>query len=83
MSTVVTVLSIFGLVSTISGNVLINFRRRIGFLVWIIGNILWILVNVFGTFNVFMVIMYVLYAALNVDGWIRWKKFRKVKTEAL
>lgn len=77
MSTVVTVLSIFGLVSTISGNVLINFRRRIGFLVWIVGNILWILVNVFGTFNVFMVIMYVLYAALNVDGWIRWKKIQK------
>lgn len=77
MSTVVTVLSIFGLVSTISGNVLINFRRRIGFLVWIIGNVLWILVNVFGTFNVFMVIMYVLYAALNVDGWIRWKKIQK------
>ena len=40
MSTVVTVLSIFGLVLTISGNVLINFRRRIGFLVWIVGNIL-------------------------------------------
>jgi len=76
---IVTILSIFGLVSTISGNVLINYRRKIGFLVWIIGNILWILVNVFGTFNVFMVIMYVLYAVLNVDGWIKWSKIQKGK----
>ena len=77
LSTLVTVLSIFGLVSTISGNILINYRRKIGFLVWIIGNILWILVNVFGTFNLYMVIMYVLYAILNVDGWIKWGKIQK------
>ena len=77
MGTLVMVLSIFGLISTISGNVLINYRRKIGFLIWIIGNILWILVNVFGTFNIFMVIMYIMYAALNVDGWIRWGKIQK------
>ena len=77
MGGLVTTLSVFGLISTISGNILINFRRKIGFLVWIVGNILWILVNVFGTFNIFMVIMYVLYAILNVDGWIRWKKIQK------
>ena len=76
MGDLVTTLSIFGLISTISGNILINHRRKIGFLVWIVGNILWILVNVFGTFNIFMVIMYVLYAALNVDGWIKWSKIK-------
>ena len=77
MGGLVTTLSIFGLISTISGNILINYRRKIGFLVWIVGNILWILVNVFGTFNIFMVIMYVLYAALNIDGWIKWSKIQK------
>ena len=76
---IVTILSIFGLISTISGNLLINYRRKIGFLVWIVGNILWILVNVFGTFNLYMVIMYVLYAILNVDGWIKWSKIQKGK----
>lgn len=76
---IVTILSIFGLISTISGNLLINYRRRIGFLIWIVGNILWILVNVFGTFNLYMVIMYVLYAILNVDGWIKWSKIQKGK----
>ena len=77
MGGLVTTLSIFGLISTISGNILINYRRKIGFLVWIVGNILWILVNVFGTFNIFMVIMYVLYAALNIDGWIKWSRIQK------
>ena len=76
MGGLVTTLSIFGLISTISGNILINHRQKIGFLVWIVGNILWILVNVFGTFNIFMVIMYVLYAALNIDGWIKWSKIK-------
>ena len=44
-----------------------------GWLAWMIGNVLWIVVNILGEFNLPMVIMYLVYFIINVIGFIRWK----------
>lgn len=48
-------------------------EKRIGWLMWIFGNIAWIAVNIVGPFNLPMVIMYVVYFIINVAGYIKWK----------
>ena len=66
------VLSFMALVSSLAGNALVNYRVRNGFLVWIVSNVLWILVNVAGDMNVCQVLMFVVYMCLNVQGYVLW-----------
>ena len=68
------VLSILGSVFSLGGNVLIARKQRSGWLVWIAGNITWILVNFLGEMNVPMVLMYVAYFVINITGWQQWRK---------
>lgn len=68
------VLSTLALIVSLMGNIMINYKKRNGFIVWIISNILWIAVNFCQTPNYQQVIMYVVYAIINIDGYIRWKK---------
>lgn len=67
------VLSILGAAFSLGGNILIMLKKRIGWFMWILGNIAWIAVNIIGTFNLPMVIMYVVYFIINVAGYIKWK----------
>ena len=53
------ILSIAALVSSLSGNALVNYKRRVGFIVWIVSNILWILVNLLGDTNWCQVLMFI------------------------
>lgn len=71
------VLSVIALVLSLTGNILINYKKRIGYIVWISSNIAWIAVNVTGQFNIPMVIMYVVYVALNIQGFILWGRNNK------
>ena len=48
-------------------------KKRMGWLMWILGNIAWIAVNIIGTFNLPMVIMYIVYFIINVADFIKWK----------
>ena len=68
------ILSILGSVFSLDGNILIALRKRIGWLMWIVGNILWILVNFLGEMNVPMVLMYCVYMIINVVGFVKWKE---------
>ena len=68
------VLSILGSVFSLGGNVLIAHKRRSGWLVWIAGNITWILVNFLGEMNVPMVAMYVAYGIINIVGYRQWQR---------
>ena len=70
----VLLLSILGSVFSLGGNVLIARKRRSGWLVWIAGNITWILVNIIGEMNVPMVVMYVAYFIINIMGWRQWRR---------
>ena len=58
----------------LSRSALINFRRRVGFPVWIASNVAWIAVNLMGTPNWSQIAMFVVYMAMNVHGWVSWGK---------
>ena len=68
------IMSFVALVLSLAGNALINFRKRIGFFVWILSNVAWIAVNMMGTPNWSQIAMFVVYTALNVHGWMKWGK---------
>lgn len=70
----VLVLSILAMLSSLGGNILIMFKKKSGWIVWILGNLLWILINFLGTLNVPMVIMYLVYIVINIMGFIEWKR---------
>ena len=67
-------LSIIGTTTALLGNVLVMFKKRIGWLIWLISNAFWIAVNFFGEMNVPMVLMYVVYMVINIIGFIKWGK---------
>ena len=68
------IMSFVALVLSLAGNALINFRKRIGFFVWILSNVAWIAVNMMGTPNWSQIAMFVVYTALNAHGWMKWGK---------
>jgi nicotinamide riboside transporter PnuC len=66
-------LSILGMIFSLGGNILIMEKKRVGWLAWIVGNILWIVINFIDVLNIPMVIMYVVYLIINIGGYIKWK----------
>jgi hypothetical protein len=68
------ILSILGTFFSLGGNILIILKKRIGWLAWILGNILWITVNLIGVCNWPMVLMYVVYLIINIFGFVRWRR---------
>ena len=68
------VLSIIALIFSLVGNILVNFKKKLGFIIWIISNVFWIVVNFIGNMNYPQVIMYLVYAGLNVQGYVNWSK---------
>ena len=71
---VINVVSLVALVLSLSGNILINFKKRFGFVVWFLSNVCWIVVNLLGKPNWLQIIMFIVYMALNVQGWLKWKR---------
>lgn len=67
------IVSLVALAFSLGGNVLINYQKRMGFMVWIISNLLWIAVNLLGTPNWSQIAMFIVYIALNVQGMLKWK----------
>ena len=69
------ILSIIALIFSLSGNVLINYKKRLGFLVWIVSNAIWIVVNLISIqINWSQIIMFVVYIGLSIHGFLNWKK---------
>ena len=78
------ILSIIALILSLIGNILVNYKRKLGFIIWISSNVFWIAVNFLGDVNYPQVIMYLIYAGLNVQGYMNWRKSeKKVKIEAI
>lgn len=67
-------LSIIALIFSLVGNILVNFKKKLGFIIWTISNVFWIVVNFIGDMNYPQVIMYLVYAGLNVQGYLNWSK---------
>ena len=70
-------LSIVGTITALSGNVLVVYKKRMGWLIWLLSNVFWVLVNFAGEMNVPMVMMYLVYAIINVTGFIKWGRKEK------
>ena len=68
----VSILSGLALALSLTGNILINHKKRTGYVLWIASNVFWVLVNFIDHMNVYQVIMYIVYTVLNVMGFIRW-----------
>lgn len=67
-------LSALGMLFSLGGNIFIIKKKKIGWLLWIVGNLCWIGVNCVGKFNLPMVVMYVVYLFINLEGYIKWHK---------
>lgn len=70
-------LSIIALIFSLVGNILVNFKKKLGFIIWTVSNVFWIIVNFIGDMNYPQVIMYLVYAGLNVQGYVSWSKKAK------
>ena len=70
------VLSLLAFCCTITGNLLINNRRRLGFVIWSIGDVLWIIIEFVCGINWFRFMMFFTYIIVNVDGYLKWKKVK-------
>lgn len=67
------VISVLALVLSLGGNLLINLQKKMGFVVWAISNVLWIVVNLLGKPNVSQIIMFVVYIGFNIHGLVLWR----------
>ena len=67
-------LSIIALIFSLVGNILVNFKKKLGFIIWTVSNVFWIVVNFIGDMNYPQVIMYLVYAGLNVQGYVNWSR---------
>lgn len=71
-------MSATALVLSLGGNVLINSKKRIGFSVWVVSNLCWIVVNIIAVqTNWFQIFMFAVYIGLNIQGFISWKKNKR------
>lgn len=68
--------SVLALILSLTGNILVNYKKRFGFVIWSVSNIVWIVVNFMSYFNVSQVVMYLVYLCLNIQGFIVWGKPR-------
>ncbi|OQA51430.1 MAG: Nicotinamide mononucleotide transporter [Bacteroidetes bacterium ADurb.Bin302] len=68
------ILSIIGTILSLGGNIFIAKKNRMGWLIWLIGNVVWIAVNFLGNPNIPMVLMYVVYMVINIVGFMKWKE---------
>lgn len=66
-------ISIIATVLSLSGNLLVNLKRKSGFVVWILSNIVWVYIAMHVP-NYPQAIMFMCYALLNVHGYLSWSR---------
>ncbi len=67
-------ISTLALILSLVGNIYVNYQKRIGFVIWTLSNVVWIIVNFMSVLNIPQVIMYLVYMTLNIHGFIMWSK---------
>ena len=73
------ILSALAAFFSILGNVLIAFKKRIAFLIWIIGNLLWIWESIVDSLNVPLIVLHATYLFLNLLSYREWRKNKEVQ----
>jgi len=73
------ILSVISTIFALTGNLLVNFKMKIGFIIWCISNITWIIYNfvILPEPNWSMIFMYIVYFILNIMGFVLWSKKEK------
>jgi nicotinamide riboside transporter PnuC len=66
-------MSWFAVGLSLTGNILINYQKRIGFVVWSTGNLFWIALAL-GRKDYAQMVLFGVYTLLNVHGYFTWKK---------
>ena len=74
MDSLVIIISIIALILSLTGNIMVNFKKKSGFIIWGVSNIAWIVVNLIGPINIPQIIMYLMYMGLNIHGFILWRR---------
>lgn len=70
-------LSMIALILSLTGNVLVNLRHKMGFVIWSIANVFWITANLISTLNIPQILMFIAYLGLNIHGFIIWNRKEK------
>lgn len=68
----VMLVSVLGMICSLGGNILIMLKKKSGWIVWTVGNILWIVYNFITTINLPMIFMYLVYMFINILGYCKW-----------
>ena len=68
------ILSIIALAFSIIGNLLVNYKKKMGFIIWTVSNVFWIVINILGSPNYPQIIMYLIYVGLNLQGYKNWSE---------
>ena len=67
-------LSVIGFASTMIGNWGVNRKKRWAFVMWSIGNVMWIsTVLMCSPVNWIQILTLICYAGFNIEGWIKWR----------
>ena len=78
-SAIIFILSLIATSGSITGNIFINHKRKVGFIIWSIANVLWILVNCIGVINYPQICMFGVYSLLNIQGYKKWNNDKNLK----
>lgn len=66
-------LEIISAVIAVIGTLLITFKNKIGFLFWVVGNVLWVVYGLI-TKQYFFMSQYIIFTGLAVYGFVKWFK---------
>lgn len=67
-------LSIVACVFSVLGKISVNNKWRANFVFFVLGYIAWVTWSLTTSPNIPMIIMYVIYTGLSVQGWFKWKE---------
>ena len=70
----VLVLSVLAATCSIGGNILIAFKKKLGWLAWCIGNCFWIWESIIDSLNIPLIIMNAVYLVINLIAYREWTK---------
>lgn len=67
----------FCAILSVVGNIFVNYKNRIGMVIWIVSNFLWIYYATFVQINHAQVFMYAIFTLTNLHGIYKWRSGKK------
>ena len=67
-------ISVIACVFSVLGKISVNHKWKINFFFFVAGYVAWITWSLMTEPNMPLIVMYVIYTALSVDGYLKWRK---------